>query len=175
MAGGGSLALVAVLVACGQEQEKAAAPAVEDMTVALAPSAAPVRVAFLAGELNELQVTARVEPGTGRLVTPPVLKARLKLKNDSPDQAAQLVSGRIEYVDREGNPIPLEEHRGAAAFRFWGPDRLDPGMETNQTIEVPFPADALEQKNLRDIRLGLTYLATPYREQAVSLPVALGG
>ncbi|MBI2001646.1 MAG: hypothetical protein HYS69_10780 [candidate division NC10 bacterium] len=53
-------------------------------------------------------------------------------------------------------------------------ERLDPGMEVTQNIEVPFPAAALKEQKLRDIRLELAYIPTPYKEEVVSIPVSVG-
>jgi hypothetical protein len=95
----------------------------------------------------------------------------------SADQATVLLSGRIEYVDAGGNPVPLQEGRGEAPFRFFTSqtDRLDPGMETPQNIEVPFPVAAVEAKNLGRVRLGLTHIPTPYKHETASIPVAMEG
>jgi len=109
-------------------------------------------------------------------VDPPKLRATLKLKNSSENQAARLISGKIEYADAQGKLIPLAEGRGDTSFKFYsyGPDRLDPGLETSQSIEVPFPAAPLKDKTLRDIRLELSYIPTPYKEETVHIQVSLG-
>lgn len=45
----------------------------------------------------------------------------------------------------------------------------------SQVIRVPFPAAALKANTLRNIRLHLTYRATPYRNETVDSPVTLPG
>jgi hypothetical protein len=47
-------------------------------------------------------------------------------------------------------------------------------METSQDIAVPFPAAALKEKKLGDIRLELSYIPTAYRIEAAKIPVSLG-
>ncbi len=156
----GAVALVAGLAACGQKAETgASAPQEEEKSFSLTPASAPVKIAFLEGELQDMKVTDRVERGTGKVVELPRLQATLKLKNSSKDQAARLVAGRIEYTDAEGKPIPLPDGRGDTSFEFaaYPTERLDPGKETSQQIEVPFPAAALMEKKLWDVRLELTY------------------
>jgi hypothetical protein len=42
-------------------------------------------------------------------------------------------------------------------------------------VDVPFPAAALNGKTLTEIRLSVTYLPAPYREESVEIPVVLAG
>src|SRR3989337_2639143 len=46
-------------------------------------------------------------------------------------------------------------------------------MGSSPDVDVPFPAAALAGKTLGDIRLEMTYLPTPYREEAVAVRVSL--
>lgn len=175
--GAGVLAMA--LAACSQQGgQNAMAPSPqEEKTFTLTPDASSVKIAFLAGQLQDLRVTERVDRATGKVVDPPWLHATLKLKNVSTDQAARLISGKLQYLDAEGNPIALAKERRDTSFTFstYQTDRLDPGMGTSQAIEVPFPAAALETKTLRDIRLELTYSPLPYTEATVTFPVSIRG
>lgn len=70
--------------------------------------------------------------------------------------------------------LPLAKDRGNASFKFYGfQERLDPGMEISQDIEVPFPTAALKEKKLGDIRLELSYIPTPYRAETSNIRVSL--
>jgi hypothetical protein len=171
-----TLLLTAGLVGCSQSSsESTASPEIVEKTVALTPSSAPVQIGFLTGQLQGLEVVRRVEEGTGRIVEPAELHGTLKLKNTATDRAARVVGGRIEYADSQGNPIPLGEGRGEATISFYsyGGERLDPGMETSQNIEVPFPAAALRSGSLADLRVELTFIPSPYREETGSVKVSL--
>lgn len=172
----GAALLAAGLGGCGQQAEQGAVPQVEEKTYAMTPATAGVEATFLTGELQGMKVTERVEKGSGTVVDPPKLWATLKLKNTSASQAARLIVGKIRYADAEGKAIALAEGRGDTSFKFYSyqPERLDPGMETTQRIEVPFPAAALKEKKLREIRLDLTYIPTPYKEETVHISVSLG-
>lgn len=167
------------LAACSQQsgQTASAQPSVEEKTFTLTPGSSSVKVSFLTGQLVDLKVSERVERGTGKIVDPPELRGTLKLKNGSADQSARLISGKIIYVDTAGNPILLPKDRGDTSFTFsaYETSRLDPGMETSQAIDVPFPAAALKGNDIRDVRLELTFLPTPYRAETVDIPVALKG
>jgi hypothetical protein len=167
--------LLAGLAACSEQVQSSDAPQVEEKTVTLAPQAAAVKTSFLTGTLQEMRVTQRVEQGTGRVVDPPTLRATLALENTSEDQAARLLGGRLEYVDSEGNTIPLAEERRDTSFQFYSyqVERLDPGAKTTTDIAVPFPAAALIGEKLRDVRLELSYIPTPYREDTVTIPVSV--
>ncbi len=168
--------LAAALAACGQKAEQGASAQVEDKTISLAPESVPWKAAFLSGQLQDLKVTERVEEGTGKVVESPMLHATLKLKNASTDQAARLLSGRIEYADGDGKPIPLTRDQKDTTFSIpsYQSDRLDPGKETSQDVEVPFPSAALKGKTLRDIRLELNYIPMAYKEETVQVPVSVG-
>lgn len=65
-----------------------------------------------------------------------------------------------------------------APFKFssyGGSERLDPGQEATQGVDVDFPAEALTAKKLSAIRLELVYLPASYKEESVNLPVSIGG
>lgn len=162
---------------CSQSADQAAsAPTVEEKSFAVTPATAPVRTSLLVGELKDLQVMERVERETGKVLYGPQLRGTLRLKNAAEDQAVRLISGTVTFTDRQGQPIGLAEGREDATFRFsmYQNDRLDPGAETTHTLEVSFPAAALAKRPLGDIRLELTYIPLPYREESVRVPVSLG-
>jgi hypothetical protein len=146
---------------------------VDEKTIPLKPTVTFVKASFLTGELQDMRVTERTERGTGRVSGTPVFRATLTVTNDSTDQAARLLGGKIEYIDPTGQLIVLPH----TSFRFIGvpTDRLDPGMHTSQVIEVPFPVSAFKANGLREVSLELIYLPIPYREDTVNIPVYLGG
>jgi len=164
------LALVALSHWAGPSA--ASALPVDEKTIPLKPSVTFVKASFLTGELRDLRVTEQVERGTGKVVSVPVLRATLKVTNDSEDQAARLLGGKIQYIDATGKMIPTSH----TSFPFIGAptDRLDPGVSTSQVIEVPFPPAALKPNGIREVSLELTYLPLPYREDTVNIPVYLG-
>ena len=137
------------------------------------PQVTFVKASFLTGELLGLRVTEGVDHTTGKPVTPPVLRATLTVTNDSQHQSARLLGGKITYLDPAGQPIAIAH----TSFAFIGipTDRLDPGKQTSQAIEVPFPPAALKPNGLREVSLQLTYLPGPYQVDTVNVPVSLGG
>ena len=175
----GAWLLVGGLAACSQQAgTRGVFPtSQEEKSFSLTPDRAPVKAAFLTGELQHLRVSERVKPGTNTVTDPPWLHGTLWLKNGSADLTARLIGGRIEYVDSEGKPIPLAKDRRDTSFTFatYPTDRLDPGMETSQAIEVPFPAEALAGGRLREIRLEVTYAPQAYKEETVTIPVSVKG
>ncbi len=153
------------------------ADAIEAKTVALSPTHIVVSTTTLAGQLEDLAVTTRVEKTTGKLVEGPELLATLRLRNTTEDQAILLLSGVVDYLDARGAIIPLTKSQGTAEFSFFPEQQGDvlPGQDASQAVRVPFPTTALKARTLRDIRLRLTYRATPYRHETVEGAVALSG
>jgi len=127
--------------------------------------------------VTEMKVTERVEQGSGRVVSPAKLTATVVLKNSSANQTVRLVAGTIKYIDVQGQPIKLEESRTEPTLKFatYGSDRLDPGQEATQSLDVDFPAEALKAKKLKEIRLDLAYIPSPYLEETVHFIVSVGG
>ena len=157
----------------GARQSAASSLTIEEKTIPLKPSVTFVKASFLTGEIQDMKVTEQMEHGTGKIAGTPVFRARLTVTNDSTDQAARLLGGKIEYIDPEGRAIVLPH----TSFRFIRAptDRLDPGMHASQVIEVPFPITALKADGLREVSLELIYLPIPYRKDTVNIPVSLGG
>ena len=148
------------------------APPTEVKKIALMPKVIRVKAGFLTGELQDLRIKERVEHGSGKVVGTPMLRTKLTVTNDSTNETARLLGGKIEYIDPQGKQFPIT-HTG---FTFIGvpTNRLDPGMHTSQVIEVPFPPAALKPHGLQDMSLQLTYLPIPYQVDTASVPVSLG-
>jgi len=151
--------------------------AIELKTVALAPASIPVATAGLAGDLEGLAVTTRVDKKTGNLVDSPDLRATLRLRNATADQALRLLSGTVEYMGADGAQIPLAKDQGSSGFSFFPDQQSDvlPRQAMSQVIQVPFPASTLKTNTLHNIRLHLVYRATPYKSETVDSPVTLPG
>ncbi len=175
---GAAVVAVVVWMAFGRsEQPTATAQVIEEKTYSVTPAAMKVKAGIVAGEVTDMKVTERVEKGSDRVVSPAKLTAKIVLKNSSVDQSVRLVAGRIQYIDAKGQPIKLEEARTEPTLKFqtYGPDRLDPGQEATQSLDVDFPAEALKTQKLKEIRLELAYIPSPYHEETVKFVVAIGG
>ena len=175
---GAALAVAVVWMMLGRsEQPTATAAVIEDKTYTVTPAAMKVKAGIVTGEVTELKVTERVEKGSGRVVSPAKLTAKVVLKNSSAKETVRLVTGKIQYIDAQGQPIKLEETRTEPTLKFatYGSERLDPGQEATQTLDVDFPAEALKAKRLKEIRLELAYIPSPYREETVNFTVSIGG
>jgi hypothetical protein len=171
-------AAAATLLGC-TPTAKAPVAAINDKLYTVTPDAMMVKAGILTGQVTEMKVMERVEEGTGRVDTPAKLTGKLVIKNISTDQAVRLVGAKFTYMDLQGKPIVLEDKRAEPLLKmatgYGSSDRLDPGQDTTQMIDVEFPVDALKAKRLKDIRLGLTYLPSPYREETMNFPVSIGG
>jgi hypothetical protein len=168
-------AVVGMTLGCSQQSGTAVV--IEDKVYTVTPASVTVKAGIVTGEVTEMKVTERVEKGSGRLVSPAKLTGMLKLKNSSKDQAVRLVGGKIQYIDAQGQPIKLEETRTEPTIRFatYGSERLDPGQDATQSVDVDFPAEALKAKKLKEIRFELAYIPSPYKEETVNFTVSIGG
>jgi hypothetical protein len=164
----------AALAGCSS-QPSADTPRIEEKTFSLTPATIPVRVGILGGQLSGLSVVQRVNADTGEVIDAPQMRGTLKMRNNSSDESVRLLDGEIEYLDGSGGHIALAKTRSDTSFRFYGysSERLDPGAEMSHSVDVPFPAAALANKALNQIRLNVTYLPAPYREESVEVPVTL--
>jgi hypothetical protein len=151
---------------------------IEDKVYTVTPAAVTVKAGIVTGEVTGMKVTERVEKGSGRIETPAQLTGSLKLKNTSADQTVRLIDGKILYINAAGHAIKMEDSRTAPALRFatyGSSERLDPGQNVTQLLDVAFPAEALKAKKLKEIRIELVYLPSSYREEKVNFSVSIGG
>jgi uncharacterized membrane protein YeaQ/YmgE (transglycosylase-associated protein family) len=175
--GAAVVAVVAWMTLGPAPQPAATAAVIEDKAYTVTPASVKVKAGIVTGEVTEMKVTERVEQGSGRVVSAAKLTANVVLKNSSADQTVRLVAGTIQYIDAQGQPIKLEATRTEPTLRFatYSSDRLDPGQEATQSLDVDFPAEALKAKKLKEIRLDLVYIPSPYREETVNFIVSVGG
>jgi hypothetical protein len=169
-------AAVGVMTLGCSQQPSGTAAVIEDKTYPVTPASVKVQAGIVTGEVTELKVTERVEKGSGRIVSPAKLTGMLRLKNTSANQTVRLVTGKILYIDAQGQPIKLEEARTEPTLKFatYGSEVLDRGQEATQSLDVEFPAEALKAKKLKEIRLELAYIPSPYREETVKFTVSIG-
>jgi hypothetical protein len=171
-------AAVAAIFGC-TPKPPAAMAVIEDKIYTVTPDQVKVTAGIVTGEVTEMKVTERIEKVSGRVDSPAKLTGKLVLTNSSTDQAVRLVGGKILYIDDQGQLIKIEDTRTEPALKFPtgynAPDRLDPGQNATQTIEVDFPAEALKAKKLKEIRIELAYIPSSYRLQTAKFGVSIGG
>jgi hypothetical protein len=149
---------------------------INEKTYTVTPAAMKVKAGIVTGDLTNMKVTEQVEQGSGRVVSPAKLTALITLKNSSENQTVRLLAGTIKYIDAGGQPIKLEDGRTAPALKFdtyGSSDRLDPGQEAIQSLDVDFPAEALKAQKLKEIRLDLAYIPSPYRAETAHFIVSI--
>ena len=168
-----AVAVAVAVMAFGCTQQPSATTAIEDRSYTVTPASVTVKAGIVTGDVAEMKVTERVEKGSDRVVTAAKLTGALKLKNTSTNQTVRLVAGKIQYIDAQGQPIKLEDARTEPTLKFSSSDLLDPGQQASQSLEVEFPAAALKAKKLKEIRLELAYVPSPYREETVHFTVSI--
>jgi uncharacterized membrane protein YeaQ/YmgE (transglycosylase-associated protein family) len=172
--GAAVVAIIGWMMFAPAQPPAAIAAVTEDKTYAVTPSTMRLKAGIVTGEVTDMKVTERVDQASGRVVSAAKLTARIALKNSSTNQTVRLVTGKVLYIDTKGHPIKLEDNRADPIVKFASSDRLDPGQETAESLDVDFPADALKGHVLKTIRLELAYVPSPYREEIVNLSVSVG-
>ena len=169
-------AVAAMSLGCSQ-QPSGTAPIIEENTYTVTPAAVKVKAGIVTGDVTEMKVTEPVEKDSGTVVASSKLTGKLVLKNGSTNQTVRLVAGKIQYIDVQGQPIKVAEAQTEPTIKFapYGAEQLVPGQDATQQLDVDFPAEARKAKKLKEIRLELVYILSPYKEEAVNFNVAIGG
>jgi len=149
---------------------------IEDRTYPVTPASMTVKCGIITGELTGLKVTERVEKGSDRVVSAARLTGMLRLENTSANRRVHLVESRFLFIDAHGQAIKLEAPRAdqLVTFTTYGRERLDPGQDSSQAVDVEVPVEALEANRLKEIRLELSYIPSPFREETVNFVVSIG-
>ncbi len=169
--------VAAAMLGCGQTPSTPAA-VIEDKVYTVTPPELAVKAGVMTGEVSDMKITERVDKGTGSIVSPAKLTGKLKLQNSSTDQTIRLIGGKIQFIDADGKPIMVEEKKFEPTIKFQtygAAERLDPGQDATQNLDLDFPAVALKAKKLKEIRLELTYIPSPYKAETVNFAVSIGG
>ncbi len=168
--------VVAMTLGCSQ-QASGPQVVIEDKTYTVTPASVQVKAGIVTGAVTEMKVAERVEKGSGTVVSPAKLTGTLKLTNSSTNQTVRLITGKIQYIDAQGQPIKVGEGRTEPLLKLatYGAETLDPGKDATQSFDVDFPAEALKAKKLKEIRLELAYIPSPYKEESVNFTVAISG
>lgn len=173
-------ALAAMTVGC-TPVPPAVAAVVNDKVYTVTPDSVTVEAGIVTGAITEMKVTERIEEGSGRVANPAKLTGKLSLKNISSDQTVRLIGGKILYIDSQGKTIALEDNRTAptlkvaSGYNAGSSERLDPGQDTSQSVDAEFPVEALKAKKLKEIRLELSYIPSPFKEEKLNFTVSIGG
>jgi len=149
---------------------------IEDKTYSVTPATVTVKSGIITGEVIGLKVTERVEKDSDRVVLPAKLTGTLRLENTSANRTVRLVEGKVLFIDAQGQPIELEAARTQPIVKFatGSNERLDPGQDMTQALDVEFPVEALKAKKLKEIRLELVYIPSPFRGETVNFVVSIG-
>ncbi len=171
-------ALAATTLGCSPAPSAVAA-VIKDRIYTVTPDSLKATAGIVTGEVTEMKVTERIEEGSGRVANPARLTGKLALKNISADQTVRLVGGKILYIDSSGQPIKLEDNRAEptikVASQYGSAERLDPGQDVTQAVDAEFPVEALKAKKLKEIRLELSYIPAPFKEEKLNFTVSIGG
>jgi hypothetical protein len=149
---------------------------IEDRTYSVTPASMAVSSGIIAGEVIDLTVTERVERSSARIVSLARLTGTLRLTNTSANRSVRLVEAKLLFIDARGQPLKLPGARAdlIAKLSTYGCEWLEPGQDVTQALDVEVPEEALTAKTLRGIRVELSYVPSPFRQEAVSFAVSIG-
>ena len=169
-----------LLTACTPPVPSAVA-AVNDKVYTVTPDAMKVKAGMVTGEVTEMKITERVEAGSGRITAPAKLSGKLSLKNTSADQTMRMVTREdplhrhAGQADRpRGQPHRAERPGGGAELRQRRTGSIR-GRSRATTLDAEFPAAALKAKNLREVRLELSFIPSQFKEETLNFKVSIGG
>lgn len=169
--------IAAISLGCGQKPVVPRAE-IDEKIYPVTPDKVKVTAGIVNGEVTELKVTERVEQGSGRVDSAAKLSGKLKLTNGSTDQTVRMLGGKLIYIDDQGQVMKMEEARTEPTIKFANMsnsvDRLDPGQDMTQSIDVDFPAGALKASKLKEIRIELAYIPSAYKLQSANFNVSIG-
>ena len=64
---------------------------------------------------------------------------------------------------------------GIVSYQVVTSQYLTPGQDATQAVDAEFPVEALKAKKLKEIRLELSYVPTPFKEEKLNFTVSIGG
>ncbi|HJR00347.1 MAG TPA: hypothetical protein VKA83_01830 [Methylomirabilota bacterium] len=151
---------------------------IENRVYPVTPPSMTVKSGMITGEVSDLKVTERVEKGGDRVLvlSPARLTGTLRLQNTSANRTIRLVEGRVRFIDAQGQAIGSGAAGTDPIVKLTRPghDSLDPEQDALYALDVEFPVEALQANRLKDIRLELVYVPSPFREETVNFTVSIG-
>lgn len=149
---------------------------VEDKVYPVTPPSMTVKSGMITGEVIDLKVTERVEKGSDRVVSPARLTGTLRLLNTSANRTVRLVEGKVRFIDAQAQAIRPGAGQTDPIVKFtrYGNEWLDPDQGASYALDVDFPVEALQANRLKEIRLELVYVPSPFREETVNFTVSIG-
>ena len=149
---------------------------IEEKVYPVTPPSMTVKSGMITGEVIDLKVTERVEKGSGRVVSPARLTGTLRLQNTSANRTIRLVEGKVRFIDAQAQAIRPGAGQTDPIVKFtrYGNEWLDPDQGASYVLDVDFPVEALRANRLKEIRLELVYVPSPFREETVNFAVSIG-
>ena len=163
--------LLALCLAIGffgcTKEGKVEAPTQEQITKNLVPPKAEVKGPSFLVELTDLKVVMTINIASKEIVETPSLKGRIKITNKSKD-ILDIQAVTLEYLDEAGKPIPYKsEEKIERVYPFW--KALQPEGNTEGSLDVTIPMNAIKEKPLKKIEINLVYVPSPLKRETLIL------
>ncbi len=161
------LALSLAIGFFGCAKGKVEAPTQEQITKNLVPPKAEVKGPAFLVELSDLKVVTTVNIASKEIIGTPSLKGRIKITNKSKD-VLDIQALTLEYMDEAGKPIPYKpEEKIEKVYPFW--KVLQPEGNTEGSLDVTIPMNAIKENSLRKIEVNLVYVPSPLKRETLIL------
>lgn len=161
-----ALSLIIGLLGCTKGQ-KVEAPKQEQITKNLVPAKAEVKGQAFFVELNDLKVTATVDPASKEIVETPSLRGNLKITNKS-NNILDIQGVALEYLDEAGKPIAFKSGEKISKISsYWQP--IKPEKNFEGSIDATIPRAAVKEKALGKIEINVVYVPSPLKRETLTL------
>ena len=117
-------------------------------------------------ELNDLQVSMKIDPASGEIVETPSLKGRYRITNTSKG-LMEVETVTLEYMDERARPLAFKSGEKMAKVPLFL-QALKPGDTCEGPLDVAMPRAAVEK--LRKIDVNLAYVLAPLRQETLTAP-----
>lgn len=156
---------------CTKEQ-KAEAPAQQEITKDLVPAKAEVKSQNFLVELDNLKIDMTVDTASKEILATPSLKGNFKITNESKDNM-DIQSVSLEYLDNTGKPIAFSSGEKVSKPSLYL-KTLKPGETAEGSLDATIPRAVAKNNNLGNIEINLVYVPSPIRTDTLTLPEKVG-
>lgn len=147
--------------------QKSEAPKQEQITKNLVPPKVEIKGQVFGVELTDLKVLVTTNPATKEIIETPNLRGGIKITNNTKD-VLDIQGVTLEYFNEAGKLIPFSSGEKIVKVNpFW--KALQPGENTEGSLDVTIPKNAVKEKALGKIEVNLVYVPSPLKRETLTL------
>jgi type 1 fimbria pilin len=158
---------------CTKNTEESPRATTEEITIAIAPANQEIKGDQFSLRLSDLKILETVDTSTREATAVPQLRGTIKINNTSKN-ILQIQGVTFQYRDASGNLIPFKNGDKNATVSMYSRD-LQPGKETENSLDIKIPVAAVKNKTLGKIEANVVYVPIPLKNESVEMPVKIPG